>query len=188
MLERDYAPDYRYLKQVLQVLQHGRPRRRWVLRAPAHLWNLGALVKAFPDAQIVWTHRDPATALASLCSMTETATAMGTGEIDRQEIGRMWLGLFATGMDRARAARSRMPAYSVIDVPFRQLTDDARERMPDLFARLGAPWGEAEERALDAALVDRPSGHRYDLADYGITEGEVDQALADYKRTFGALL
>lgn len=188
MLERDYTPDYRYLKQTLQVLQHDRPRRRWVLRAPAHLWNLGALVKAFPDAQIVWTHRDPATALASLCSMTETAMAMNTAEIDPHQIGRTWLGLFATGLDRARAARRRLPAYSVVDVPFRHLTDDARVYMPQLFDRLGAPWGSAEADALDAALMHRPTGHRYDLARYGLAEGEVDQALAEYKRAFGPLL
>lgn len=187
MLERDYTPDYRYLKQTLQVLQHGRPRRRWVLRAPAHLWNLGALIKAFPDAQILWTHRDPAAALASLCSMTETATAMNTGEIDPHEIGRTWLGLFATGFDRARAARARLPAYSVVDVPYRDLTDHARERMPQLFERLEVPWGRTEADALDAALAARPT-HRYDLARYGLSEGEVDQALADYKRTYGALL
>ncbi|MCC3761657.1 sulfotransferase [Glycomyces sp. TRM65418] len=188
MLERDYTADYRYLKQALQVLQHGRPRRRWILRAPAHLWNLGALVQAFPDAQIVWTHRDPAAALASLCSMNETAMSMNTSEIDLHAIGRTWLGLFATGFDRARTARRRMPAYAVLDVPYRHLTDEARDRMPELFERLGAPWGPTEQRALDASLLDRPTGHRYDLARYGLTEGDVDRALADYKRTFGALL
>lgn len=187
MLERDYTADYRYLKQTLQVLQHGRPRRRWVLRAPAHLWNLGALVQAFPDAQIVWTHRDPATALASLCSMTETAMSMNTSETDPHEIGRTWLGLFATGIDRARAARRRMPVYAVLDVPHRYLTDDARDRMPELFERLDAPWGPTERHALDAALAGRPTGHRYDLAHYGLTERDVDRALADYKRTFAAL-
>jgi hypothetical protein len=188
MLERDYTADYRYLKQTLQVLQYGRPRRRWILRAPAHLWNLGALVHAFPDAHIVWTHRDPAVALASLCSMTETAMAMNTGEIDQRAIGQTWLGLFATGIDRARAARRRMPAYAVLDVPYRHLTDEARDRMPELFERLGAPWGPAEQRALDAALIDRPTGHRYDLARYGLTQADVDRALADYQRTFAALL
>ncbi|GAA2130617.1 sulfotransferase family protein [Glycomyces algeriensis] len=188
MLERDYTPDYRYLKQTLQVLQHGRPRRRWVLRAAAHLWNLGALVKAFPDAQILWTHRDPAAALASLCSMTESASAMNTGETDPLAIGRTWLGLFATGIDRARAARERLPAYAVVDVPYRDLTDDARERLPQLFEQLDAPWGRPEADALDAALAGRPSEHKYDLARYGLSEGEVDRALGEYKRAFGALI
>ncbi|MEU5155969.1 sulfotransferase [Glycomyces sp. NPDC021274] len=188
MLERDYTPDYRYLKQTLQVLQHGRPRHRWVLRAPAHLWNLGALIKAFPDAQILWTHRDPATALASLCSMTETATGMNSAHTDPAEIGRTWLGLFVTGIERARAARERLPAYAVVDVPYRDLTDDARERLPQLFDHLGAPWGRAQADALDAALASRPTEHKYDLARYGLNEGEVDRALADYKRAYGALL
>jgi hypothetical protein len=98
------------------------------------------------------------------------------------------LGLFATGIDRARAARRRLPAYAVVDVPYRHLTDDARQRMPQLFERLGAPWGPAEAAALDAALASRPTGHRYDLARYGLTEADVDRALADYQRTFAAFL
>lgn len=188
MLDRDCTADYRYLKQTLQVLQHGRPRRRWVLRAPAHLWHLGALMKAFPDAQILWTHRDPATALASLASMTETATALTTGRADPHEIGRMWLGLIATGLDRARAARRRLPAYAVVDVPYRDLTDHASRALPALFDRLGAPWGGPERAALEAALADRGPRHEYDLARYGLTQGEVDHVLADYQRVFGEYL
>ncbi|THV22841.1 sulfotransferase family protein [Glycomyces paridis] len=188
MLDRDCTRDYRYLKQTLQVLQHGRPRRRWILRAPAHLWHLDALLKAFPDAQLVWTHRDPATALASLCSMSETATALIAGEADPHEIGRNWLGLLSTGIDRARAQRARIHPSAVVDVPYRHLTGEARQRLPELFERLGAPWGANERAALDAALADRGSPHTYDLARYGLTEGEVDRVLADYRREFADCL
>jgi hypothetical protein len=188
MLDRDCTADYRYLKQTLQVLQHGRPRRRWVLRAPAHLWHLGALTKTFPDAQILWTHRDPAAALASLASMTETVTALSTGRVDPHELGRMWLGLIATGLDRARATRRRLPGYAVVDVPYRDLTDHAGRAVPALFDRLGAPWGEAEQRALAASLAARGPAHDYDLARYGLTQGDVDQVLADYQRVFGEYL
>ncbi|RRS01635.1 sulfotransferase family protein [Glycomyces terrestris] len=187
MLDRDYTADYRYLKQTLQVLQHGLPRRRWVLRAPAHLWNLGALMKTFPDAQVVWTHRDPATALASLCSMTETATAVSTTEHDPRDIGRLWLGLLATGVDRARAERARLPAYTVVDVPYRHLTGQT-DRLPGLFERLGVQWGRTEQEALDAAVAARPFDHRYDLARYGLGPAEVDHAFADYKRIYGGFL
>ncbi|GAA2276968.1 sulfotransferase [Glycomyces scopariae] len=187
MLDRDYTPDYRYLKQTLQVLQRGRPRRRWVLRAPAHLWNLGALMKTFPDARIVWTHRDPATALASLCSMTETAMALNTTEQHPHDIGRLWLGLLATGTDRARAERARLPAYTVLDVPYRHLTGQT-DRLPELFARLDVPWGRTEQDALTTALATRPTGHHYDLARYGLGPAEVDHALADYERIYGAFL
>jgi hypothetical protein len=120
--------------------------------------------------------------------MTETAMAMNTTEIDPLAIGRTWLGLFATGVDRARAARKRMPSYAFLDVPYRDLTDEASERMPELFERLGAPWGPTEQGALDAALASRPTGHRYDLARYGLTQADVDRAMADYQRVFKALL
>lgn len=188
MLERDYTADYRHLKQTLQVLQHGRPRRRWVLRAAAHLWHLGDLFRAFPDAQVVWTHRDPAAALGSLCSMSETATALSDADVDPYALGRMWLGLCATGLDRARAVRARMHPSSFVDVPFRHLTEDAHRRIPELFDHFEAPWGTGEQAALNAALTGRPPQRDHDLARYGLTAGEVDQALSGYKRAFGSLL
>src|SRR5262249_37292983 len=44
LAERDFVPDYRYLKQIFQVLQHGRRRRRWVLKSPMHTEHLDALL------------------------------------------------------------------------------------------------------------------------------------------------
>ena len=73
--EHDFAPDYRYLKQGLQVLQHGRDRR-WVLKCPTHSGRLDLILKLFPDATIVWTHRDPVTVVGSICSLVETSRAM----------------------------------------------------------------------------------------------------------------
>ncbi|THV37022.1 sulfotransferase family protein [Glycomyces buryatensis] len=190
MLERDYTDDYRYLKQGLQVLQHGRPRRRWVLKSPAHLWSLDVLLKTFPDAEIVWTHREPATVLASMCSLAETSMSLHMHKPDPHSIGRQWLGLLATGIDRTRAVRRQQPRDTIIDVPYEHLTKEARERIPELFERLDTPWGKAEQDTLETAL-DRPGGsggrHKYELSPYGITETEVNQVFSEYRRFIGDL-
>ncbi|WP_026931818.1 sulfotransferase family protein [Glycomyces tenuis] len=188
MLDRDYTPDYQYLKQALQVLQHGRERRRWVLKSPAHLWNLDVLLKVFPDAQVVWTHRDPAAVLGSMCSLAETSMSVHMHRVDPHQIGRTWLGVLATGVGRAFAARRELPEDTLVDVPHRHLTEAPGRRLPELFERLGATWGEEERRSLEG-LLDRPggSGHHYELSRYGITDAEIERAFGDYRRFIAGL-
>ena len=46
-----------------------RPTERWMLKTPNHLWHLDALLAAYPDARIIWTHRDPGPVVTSLASL-----------------------------------------------------------------------------------------------------------------------
>ncbi|MFF4119137.1 sulfotransferase family protein [Streptomyces sp. NPDC001714] len=178
----DFGADYRYLKQIYQVLQYGRPRRRWVLKSPLHLENLDALRAVFPDATIVWTHRDPATAVASFCSLVEHGMAVNTRPLDLDRIGATWLELLARSAARGLASRAGIPRESLVDVPYSWLGSDPAAGAPKLYAAVGAAWTEAEAARLPAAVA-RPRGsrvHSYDLARYGLTRAEVDAAFADY--------
>ncbi|MER7182125.1 sulfotransferase [Streptomyces hyaluromycini] len=178
----DFDADYRYLKQIYQVLQYGRPRRRWVLKSPLHLENLDALRAVFPDAVIVWTHRDPATAVASFCSLVEHGMAVNTRPLDLHRIGATWLELLSRSAARGLASRALIPRESLVDVPYSWLGADPAAGAPKLYAAVGARWTEADAARLPAVAA-RPKGtrvHSYDLARYGLTRADVDAAFADY--------
>ena len=68
-LSHDQTPSYTYLKKILQVMTWLRGGRRWVLKSPQHLEQFGPLVRTFPDATFVVTHRDPASVTVSLATM-----------------------------------------------------------------------------------------------------------------------
>ncbi|MDN0199779.1 sulfotransferase [Streptomyces sp. S.PNR 29] len=179
---RDFVPDYRYLKQVFQVLQHGRPRRRWMLKSPMHLENLDALRTVFPDATIVWCHRDPVTAVASFCSLIEHGMAVSTRPLDLPGIGQTWLRLLSRAMERGLAARAAIPPGDLVDVPYSWLGSDPATGAPKLYAAVGARWTEADAARLPAVTA-RPKGtrrHTYDLARYGLTRSDVESAFAGY--------
>jgi hypothetical protein len=179
---RDFVPDYRHLKRVFQVLQYGRPRRRWILKSPMHLENLDALRTVFPDATIVWTHRDPVTVVASFCSLVEHGMALSTRPVDLHGIGATWLDLLSRAAARGLAARADIPAEALVDVPYSWLGSDPATGAPKLYDAVGARWTGAEAARL-AGVVARPQGarpHRYDLARYGLTRADVASAFADY--------
>ncbi|MFF5979982.1 sulfotransferase family protein [Streptomyces olindensis] len=179
---RDFVGDYRYLKQVYQVLQYGRPRRRWMLKSPMHLENLDALLTVFPDATIVWCHRDPVTVVASFCSLIEHGMAVSTRPLDLHGIGTTWLGLLSRAMTRGLAARAAVPPEQLVDAPYSWLGSDPATGAPKLYAAVGAPWTEADAARLPAAVA-RPKStrrHTYDLSRYGLTRDEVESAFAGY--------
>jgi hypothetical protein len=179
---RDFVPDYRHLKRVFQVLQYGRPRRRWILKSPMHLENLDALRTVFPDATIVWTHRDPVTVVASFCSLVEHGMVLSTRPVDLHGIGATWLDLLSRAAARGLAARAAIPPAALVDVPYSWLGSDPATGAPKLYDAVGARWTGAEADRL-AGVVARPKGarpHRYDLARYGLTRADVVSAFADY--------
>ncbi|MGC9440852.1 sulfotransferase family protein [Streptomyces sp. WG5] len=180
--ERDFVPDYRHLKQVYQVLQYGRPRRRWILKSPMHLENLDALHTVFPDATIVWTHRDPVTVVASFCSLVEHGMAVSTRPVDPHGIGATWLELLSRSAARGVAARAALPPERLVDVPYSWLGTDPAVGAPKLYAAVGARWTGTEAARL-AGVAARPKGsrpHRYELSRYGLTRAEVESAFAEY--------
>ncbi|WP_200303431.1 sulfotransferase family protein [Streptomyces adelaidensis] len=180
--ERDFVPDYRHLKQVYQVLQHGRPRRRWVLKSPLHTEHLGALRTVFPDATIVWTHRDPATVVASFCSLVEQGMTGTLSPLDPHRLGADWLELLSRSVRLGMAARAAIPREALVDVPYAWLGSDPASGAPKLYDAVGARWTDADAARLPE-ITARPKGsrpHRYDLSRYGLTRADVDSAFADY--------
>lgn len=186
---RDFQADYEYYKQVLQVLQFGGQRRRWVLKSPYHLEHLDTLLKVFPDVKIMWTHRDPNTVMGSWCSLMETGVALCNRDYDPHVIGRDWLEGLSEMVGKGRDVRTQLPRERVIDVSYHQLTANPHEELPGIFKRLEMDWTPRDEGNLETVLA-RPGmkrGHEYSLAHYGLDPDMVDEAFGDYARMVHAM-
>ena len=66
------------------------PAPRWVLKCPDHLFALDAIRAVYPDARLVFVHRDPVKVLLSVAQAHRGAAPAvhppaGSGEIGRQE-------------------------------------------------------------------------------------------------------
>ncbi|WP_369371996.1 sulfotransferase [Promicromonospora sp. Populi] len=184
LADADLTADFRFLRDALQVMAAGEAPERWVLKHPMDLWRMPEILRAFPDARFVWTHRAPGAAVASGASMAEATHVMyiKPGRIDLERIGREWLAISAGGVERAIGLREQLPADAVIDVVYDDLVAEPETVLRGVFDRLDLPW-TATDGANLAAATDR-TGHRphaYTLERYGLDESQVAEAFAAYK-------
>jgi hypothetical protein len=178
-VDRDATPDYVYLRQQLQVMQWGgRSPRRWVLKTPFHLWKMDALLAVFPDATIVWTHRDPARVVPSWCSLTESVRLLNLTRVDPGALGREYCEFWSDAITRALAVRAGFPPDRFVDVNYADLVADPDGVVGGILTAAGAP-AAAMAVARPASDSARPV-HRYRGERFGLTEGGVREAFAPY--------
>ncbi len=181
---------YEIYRDELLVIQHASPHPgRWINKSPSHLFGLAALMRTFPDALILQTHRDPATAVASHCSMLEAFDTLGNRVIDRKELGERNLRLMVELARRGMAARRSMPAERFFDLSYGELVADPVETAMRALRFLGCGADEALRQKMAAYLERHPKHktgqHHYSLEDYGLTRERVYSEFAEYMAYFG---
>ena len=83
----DLAPTYRWQKRFLQYLQLGRSKRRWVLKSPDHEYGLDKLLRVFPDAVVIQTHRNPVQVVRSQIQLTKVLEGLFGRPGERDQLG-----------------------------------------------------------------------------------------------------
>jgi len=180
-IRRDATGDYAYLRQQLQILQWRQPQRRWILKSPFHLWHLDALLRVFPDATIVWAHRDVPTALASWCSLAEVTMRLHNRRVDLHQLGRDWTQLWSQAMTRALRTRAAA-AQPFLDVSYTQLADAPLPTLEALYSGLGAELTPVVRHQITSRARTSPAGwraHYYSADRYGLTAKAIRGAFPD---------
>lgn len=186
----DQSQGHEDLKTIMQYLQWQVPERRgskWILKSPSHLPYAQLAARAFPDAVLVMTHRDPVEVVPSFVSM-EAALYKLSAHIGDEEIGAFWFGRLAEWMTRFEAARETIGEDRFIDIDYRDVGKAPLEQAERVLARMGI----ARDEALDAVLGEFLEGnkreqrplHEYSLAQYGLDEDAIKQAFASYRERY----
>jgi hypothetical protein len=184
----DWTAAYQRHRHNLQLIGLPDADRRWVLKNPSHLFALDALFEAYPDALVIQTHRAPRTAMASVCSLAEAATAGWSTSFRGEIVGRDQLDLWARGLDTFRASRAGRDQAQFYDVEYAAFVADPIGTVEGVYAHFGIPLSPEARAAMVALDAESRSGgrapaHRYTLADFGLTADEVDARFADYLTT-----
>jgi hypothetical protein len=182
---------YAWHKLQLQLLQSRHPGR-WVLKAPFHQLGLTQILKYYPDAIIVQTHRAPMSLVASGCSFSEVLRKSGSDHIDRHEIGRDWMDMLRIYTRSFEADRARLQAQfpgQFLDLHHDDFVADPWPAIEAIYEARGTVLDEEGREAMARWLQDNPRGkhgrHEYRLEDYGITRAQVQELFGEYARRYG---
>ncbi len=188
----DPVPSYRFHRRMLQHYGWKHSFDRFVLKAPRHLYCLDALLTVYPNARIVWTHRDPLTALPSLCSLSETARRIVSDDIDTRRIGHLCLEYWEKDFHAGYRARERANPRQFFDVPYSELIRDPMRWVRNIYEYFGFDFTKSFEFGLSNYLSNMIHQshrvHRYDLSDYQLASEEIEERLSNYFSVYRGIL
>ena len=180
------SDSYAYHHQQLKLLQSKRPGQ-WVLKAPFHQLGLDGILKEYPDAIIVQTHRHPETFVASGCSFSELLRKSGSDHVDRSVVGRDWmemLEIYTQTFEEARSRHEPQCPGQFIDVYHNDFVRDPWPAIESIYQAAGKSLSGDGRVAMQNWLDNNPKGkhgkHEYNLQDYGISAADVDALFGGY--------
>jgi Sulfotransferase family len=182
---------YRFHKRFLQHLQYRNGPGRWVLKCPDHVFALAALREIYPDARLVFLHRDPLDVLQSVARLTETLRRPFTRRIDRGEIGRQVSERWARGASllMAAAEAGSSAAEPACHLTFRRFIEDPPRAVAALYEAFGLEFSEALAVRLGRVVAEQANGgyghNQYRLDEYGLDAGSERRRFRDYTEHFG---
>ena len=183
----DMAPAYRFHRRVLQLLQWRCPPRLWHLKTPVHMLALGPLLESYPGARFLWTHRDPAEVLGSVCSLIAYTRSWVSDRADL-DLGQKQVELWAEALRRAIAFRRAAGEERFADVHFGDLNADPVGTVARAYGQLGLVLGDTARRNMSAWATENPRGahgaHEYALEEFGIDATGVRDRFAFYTERF----
>jgi hypothetical protein len=180
--DADLTSTYLYERRVLKLLQFGQPPRPWRLKTPAHMLWIDYLVRAFPDARFVMTHRDPTDVLLSVADVYADIGGTFTDDLDRHYIGRLNVEQWSTGINRVMKFRDNGGNNLFYDIDFLAMREDPLGEVRGLYEWLGkpvTPQFESKMRQWWETATREPSTHS-DPATYGLDLEQVRPLFAEY--------
>jgi hypothetical protein len=190
---QDQTPGYEYMKRLLQFLQWQKKKRgisgeRWLLKSPHHIHYCDVLLKVFPDAHIVQTHRDPVEVMPSWTSLCYSLWKQNSDETDPIECGTHWNQKMQTSMRRCMAVRDAGHEDRFLDVDFRDTARDPLGVVARIYDFIGWEYTDearaAQERWLEANRRDLRPPHDYTLEMFGYSEEDLKESYREYRERF----
>ncbi len=188
-LASDQTRHYAYMKSALQILQWFRPKERWVLKSPQHLEQLGPLLRTFPDATIVVTHRDPVAVIQSTITMACYAARTSYRTTRPEWYRDYWTERIGLLLDASLRDRHLLAEARTVDVFFDEYMGDELGTLERVYDCAGITLTDQARAEITDYQVAHPRGREgrvaYDLRrHFAVTPEEVRARFGDYLDRF----
>ncbi len=167
----------------------GPPRAPVGAEVPMHLGRIDRVFATFPGATVVHCHRDPATVIASFCSLVEQVrVCRGAKFVERGELGEYLLSFAAEDLNRNLVLRNSLPADGILDVSYEDINADAIGVVTRIYEARRMQLSAQTRAAMSACERENPKDrygrHDYTLERYGLDRECVNHAFARYLERF----
>ena len=184
ILFTEMASAFEHRKRVLQILQSTNPGR-WVLKMPSDALFIRQLFKTFPDARVIWTHRDPYAAFGSSFGMRGGSRPMFEVDAGRDYMRERFPLQLALHVARPLEFSRERPD-AIYDLYYDDLVSDPLAQLQKLYRWLGDDWTPEAEAGMRGWLAENPQNrrgkHSYSLAEWGFTTQDLEPYFSDYLR------
>ena len=164
---------------------------RWVLKTPVHIFTLKTLFAEYPDAFVVWTHRNPMDVIGSGASLACTLHSAFSDQIDPIEVGNCEAEYFAEMLQRGMAQRAELPPEQqarIFDFNFVNAVSDPIGSIEKVYERFGFELTDDARQRMQNYIDNRPKDlhgkHTYKLEDFGLSKEKHGHLFAEYCEQF----
>lgn len=186
---------YEYHKTFIQMLNYiDKPKSHWILKTPYHIFNIDTLLKYYPNALLIMTHRKMNDVLPSSIRLGLAYGNMyfdsnrDDAYIDRKTIIDRRIRATDRQIDRIVNFRRERPNINVYDISYEDLMSQPIQVVQNLYRRLGFTWTDVFEQELQHWLNENPQGKQgrnsYTLEEFNLTNEIIENKYETYHRLF----
>jgi Sulfotransferase family len=185
-LSHDQTPHYEYEKTMLQVLQWQRGEaKRWIVKAPQHFEQLRPIMNVFPDALVVFTHRDPVASLQSIITPNAYTTRWREKVVDLDYTLEYWSDRYGRLLDSYLRDIDIVPSDQRCELLFHEFVGNDVPTVEQIYQAAGIEMTESARGELDHYMLSHQRGAHgqlgFDLrGDFSADPAQIRARYSDY--------
>jgi hypothetical protein len=182
----DQTPHYEYEKTMLKVLEwRSGVKKRWVVKSPQHFEQLRPIMNVFPDALVVFTHRDPIASLQSIATMKTYQARTRDKVVDADWLLEYWTDRVQHLLEAYVRDVELVPEQQRFDVPFEEFMQDDVAMVARIYEAAGLPVTAETRATLRGYMADHQRGKHGVIANdlrlnFGVDPDEIRKRFAFY--------
>ncbi len=192
LIEADHTAALGFHHDFLQQAQWGQNGKRWALKGSDHMLWMRELATQYPDAKLIWTHRDLAQQLGSLASVQSILRGLNglpvTPEARRAQ-GRKAIDLQLAAIEKAMRARSIVGEQQFIDVSYHDVMAGPEETVRRIYEASGLVMSDEHAARIREWLAEhnqtKHGVHKHSPEEFGMNADEINERFAAYRERFG---
>jgi len=185
-----FLPTSRYAEWLINEADMTSAYEYQNLKMPSHSVHIETLLKVFPDARLIWAHRDPYKATGSLCNLFKMPKSLvhHPEAVDLEAMGRNAMTQMKSHVERPLRTRDRIGDDRFFHMYYHDMMNDPMDVMRRIYEWAGDELTDETAARMQTWLTEHPQDrfapNTYTLDQYGLSVEKLKPTFAEYLATF----